>query len=194
MNKITFKKSIFRGIGQTALLTASALLLFACSNDDDDNPMPVEEEETITTMTITLAPEGGGEAITFQSRDLDGDGPNAPEITVSNLAVNTSYTGSIELLNETESPAERITPEIQEEDEDHQFFFAPTGSLTGTSYADSDGNSNPVGLIFRLNTGVAGDGSLTVTLRHLPKKPNDGTLADAGGETDIAQTFDVLVE
>ncbi|MEJ2163614.1 MAG: type 1 periplasmic binding fold superfamily protein, partial [Robiginitalea sp.] len=90
------------------LLAISAALFSSCSNDDD--PDPVNEEEVITTMTITLVPQGAGETITLQSRDLDGDGPNPPEITVSgNLASNTDYNGSIELLNETETPPEDIT-------------------------------------------------------------------------------------
>ena len=37
------------------------------------------------------------------------------------------------------------------------------------------------------------EGSLTVTLRHEPVKPNDG-LDSAGGETDIATSFDVTIE
>jgi hypothetical protein len=36
-------------------------------------------------------------------------------------------------------------------------------------------------------------GTLTVTLRHEPTKPNTG-LGDAGGETDIAATFNVTVQ
>ena len=105
-------------------LFALAGLTFTSCSDDDENPEPVNEEELITTMTITLAPQGGGTAVVLQSRDLDGDGPNAPEVTVSdNLSGNTTYEGSIVLLNETETPAEDITEEVAEEDEEHQFFF-----------------------------------------------------------------------
>ena len=43
-----------------------------------------------------------------------------------------------------------------------------------------------------LSTGEASSGTLTLTLRHEPNKPNSG-LADAGGETDIEVTFDVAV-
>lgn len=194
MKTVPFRNSVTTTLKQVVLFTVSSLLLLACSNDDDENPLPVEEEETITTITVTLVQEDGGEII-LQSKDLDGDGPNAPEISVSgNLVAQTSYTGSITLLNETESPAENITEEVQEEDDEHQFFFSVTGSLIGTSYVDADENGNPLGLSFILNTGDAGDGTLGVTLRHQPKKPNDGTLNDAGGETDIAQTFNLVVE
>lgn len=176
-----------------AILVLSVLFM-ACSNDDN-SPEPVNEEETITTMTVSLVPQGGGTTVTLQSQDLDGDGPNAPVLTVSgNLIAGTTYDGSIVLLNETETPAENITEEVAAEDEEHQFFFVVSGSISSVEYGDQDGDGNPVGIVFDLTTGVAGNGTLGITLRHEPKKPNDGTLADAGGETDIAQTFNVTVE
>ncbi len=167
--------------------------LMSCSNDDD-NPEIVNEEEIITTMNVELS-VAGGTTVTLQSQDLDGDGPNAPVINISgNLAANTTYTGTIELLNETETPAEDITEEVDEESDEHQFLFGFSGSISEITYSDQDGNGNPVGIMFELTTGDAGTGTLQITLRHEPKKPNDGTLADAGGETDIAQTFNVTVE
>jgi len=191
-------KTMKRVQRQTKMKAALALLslgliTISCDNDDD-NPVAVNEEEVITTMNITLT--AAGNTVTLSSRDLDGDGPNVPEISVSgNLMANQVYAGTIVLLNETESPTEDKTLEIAEEDEEHQFFFNVSGALTGFDYDDEDGNGNPVGLSFILNTGAAGNGTLQVTLRHEPKKPNDGTLADAGGETDIAQSFvDVVVE
>ncbi|MDO6473194.1 type 1 periplasmic binding fold superfamily protein [Maribacter sp. 1_MG-2023] len=172
-------------------LSLMATVMTSCSSDDD-TPEIINEEEIITTLTVTLTSANG--TATLQSQDLDGDGPNAPVITADNLTANTTYTGSIELLNETESPAEDITEEVEEEADEHQFFFSLNGSLTDVTYSDEDGDGNPIGLEFELTTGDAGSGSITITLRHEPTKPNDGTLADAGGETDIAQTFTVVVE
>jgi hypothetical protein len=175
-------------------LSLLAILGFSCS-DDDEGPEIVNEEEVITTLTITLTPQGGGTSITLQSQDLDGDGPNAPVLTVSgNLEDFTTYEGSIELLNETENPAEDITEEVEEEAEEHQFFYTVSGSIDNVSYTDVDGNGNPVGITFLLTTREPGAATLAVTLRHEPTKPNDGTAANAGGETDIAQSFSVTVE
>lgn len=178
-----------------AIALGIAFLNFSCSDDDNDPlPEPVNEEEVITTMNVTLT-ASGATAVTLQSQDLDGDGPNAPEISVSgNLIANTVYAGTIELLNETETPAEDVTEEVAEEDDEHQFFFGITGALTSVAYSDQDGNGNPLGIAFELTTGDAGNGTLQITLRHEPKKPNDGSLADAGGETDIAETFSIVVE
>jgi hypothetical protein len=173
-------------------LLASTLIFASCS-DDDDTPEPVNEEEVITTLTVTL--DSGSDSVVMQYQDLDGDGPDAATVTVSgSLSANTTYDGSIILLNETESPAENVTEEIEEEDLDHQFFYTVGSGLdVAAEYGDADSEGNPLGLSFILNTGVASSGGLTFTLRHEPNKPNTG-LENAGGETDIEVTFDVTVE
>lgn len=189
----------------TAILAGT--VLWSCSSDDNA-PEEINEEETITTMTVTLTPQGGGTTVTLQSQDLDGDGPNPPAITVSgSLAENTTYNGSTVLLNETETPAEEVNEEIEGEAAEHQFFYIVGGSLNATTaYTDNESDyvseetgtnfttTNPVGITFTLETTDASTGTLAITLRHEPKKPNDGTLADAGGETDITQTFNLTIE
>ena len=173
-------------------LLASTLIFASCS-DDDDTPEPVNEEEVITTLTVTL--DSGSDTVVMQYQDLDGDGPDPATVTVSGpLNANTVYDGTIILLNETEMPAENITEEVQEEDDEHQFFYTVGSGLAAqTEYTSFDGDGNPLGTTFILTTGAASSGSLTFTLRHEPNKPNTG-LENAGGETDIEVTFDVTVE
>lgn len=181
-----------------SILFIATLFVTACSNDDD-NPVPVVDEEVISTMIATLTPNGGGTAIELKTQDLDGDGPDAPVVTVSgNLTANTTYTGSMELLNELESPAEDITEEIEELDEEHQFFFEATNNIATFAYNDTDGDGNPIGLSFTLTTGAAGSGTITITLIHEPNKDasgvSDGDMTNAGGEEDITETFNVTVQ
>lgn len=177
-----------------SFLVFGMIALNSCS-DDDPAPDPINEEEIITTFTATLIPQGGGINITLQTRDLDGDGPNPPSITVSgDFLANTTYDGTIVLLNETETPAENITDEVEAEDLEHQFFYTVGGGLDATvEYDNFDSNNNPLGTAFTLTTGTASSGSLGFTLRHEPTKPNTG-LADAGGETDLAVTFSVTIQ
>ena len=143
-------------------------------------------------MIVTL---NGPDAVVLTYQDLDGDGPDAETLTVSGpLTANTTYDGSIRLLNESEEEVEEITEEIEEEDDEHQFFYTVGTGLDVTyAYADEDENGNPVGLAFTLTTGAASSGALTFTLRHEPNKPNTG-LEDAEGSTDIEKSFDLEVQ
>lgn len=170
-----------------------AVLVFAIACSDED-PHPPHEEELITTVIYTLSPAQGDDVV-FTWKDLDGDGSGQPEITNGTLAANTTYTGAIRFLNELESPAEEITTEIADEAEEHEVFYLPAAGLnvTGT-VTDTDGNSNPLGLATTVQTGDASTGDLRIVLRHEPTKPNDGTLAGAGGETDIDVTFSVTIQ
>ena len=175
-------------------LLARQFLYFSCS-DDDDAPEPINEEEVITTMTVTLVNhQNGNDVVTMQTQDLDGDGPNAPVVTVSGpLTAGTSYSGSIVWLNEMEDPAENVTEEIVEEQDEHQVFFSAAGVGMEFVYMDFDSNGNPVGTQFVLAPLGTGSGSVTITLVHEPAKPNDG-LDTAGGSIDIQTTFPVTVE
>ena len=169
-----------------------SLLFIGCS--DDDAPKAVNEEEVITTLTVTLVPEDGGTEVILQTRDLDGYGPGAPVITTGNLAAGVTYSGSIVLLNEAEEEVENITEEVEEESDEHQFFYTTTGELdVTTSYDNFDSNGDYLGTEFTLVAGAVSSGTLTFTLRHEPTKPNEG-LEDAGGETDISAEFEVSVE
>lgn len=190
---INLKSSKMKKVKFLATAIFATLLFVSCSSDDD-TPEPVNEEEVITTLTVTLIPNGGGSPVTLQTRDLDGDGPNPPVVTTGNLATGVTYNGSIVLLNETEEPAENITLEVEEEDDEHQFFYTISGGLDATTeYSNFDGDGNPLGTQFTLTAGAVSSGTLTFTLRHEPMKPNTG-LGDAGGETDISAPFNVSVE
>lgn len=172
---------------------ALSLILISC-NGDDDTPEPVNEEEVITTVILNLQSDIGN--VTLSSIDIDGDGPDDPVVTSPNtLKAGTTYTGTIQFLNETESPVENITLEVQEEADEHQVFYIPSAGLNATfTYTDFDADGNPLGTEFTLTTGAVSTGNLNVTLRHEPNKPNDGTLGDAGGETDVSVNFDVVIE
>ena len=177
------------------------LLIFAlasCEKEEPEDPIIPNEEEVITTLTYTLTPVGAGDVVVFNFQDLDGDGGNDPVLTEGTLAVNSVYTGALVLLNETETPAENITEEVEEEADEHQFFFTSTLSDLTIAYTDTDSDGNPVGITSELTTGAAGSGVMTIVLRHEPNKDAAGVAAgdisNAGGETDIEVDFTVNVE
>ena len=126
---------------------------------------------------------------------MDGEGSNPPTVVNGVLAANTTYTGVLSLLNETVTPPENIGEEIETEAEDHQFFFALNETVNATiDYADEDGNGNPLGMATSFVTGDVSTGALVITLKHLPTKPNNGTLEDAGGVTDVQVNFDITIQ
>ncbi len=169
----------------------------SCGDDHDHE----NESELITTVVYTLTPSSGVPVVmTF--KDIDGDGGKAPVITTSGSLKSTeTYNGSLVLLNESVSPAVDITKEINAEDEAHQFFFEVTGALQGKlaiTYEDKDSQNNPVGLKTKVKPSGTGTGKLKITLRHEPNKKASGvasgSIANAGGETDIEVSFDIEVK
>jgi hypothetical protein len=193
---------------KTSLLTIVAILaISSCSKDDETivTPDPINEEEVITTVTIIYTPVTGT-AVTLQSRDLDGDGPNPPIVTVSGtFALNTTYNGDIVVLNETVTPAENISTAILAEAVDHQFFYQKTGSLpmfTYTPIAESQGNfdtnGKPLGIKTKFITTTAATGTLKVTLRHEGNKSAanvaNGDITNATGATDFEVIFPISVQ
>lgn len=185
-----------KNLKSIVLIALTFLSLISCSNDDE-TIVAVNEEEVITTVTTTLV--GGGQTIILTSRDLDGDGPNAPVVTVSeNLVAGTTYIGSTVFLNELTNPAEDISEEVEEEGVDHQIFYQLASTLGTVTYDDVDVNGKPIGLDFTLVAGTSGStGILTVTLRHQPNKSASGVvngdITNAGGNTDAAVTFPIVV-
>ena len=181
-----------------AIAAFTIISLSACNNDDG-TAQPVNEEEVITTVTATFTPQGGGSAITLTSRDLDGDGPDAPVVTASgNFTPGAAYNGTVTFLNEMSSPADNITEEVAEEGKDHQVFFQQSGLGTFT-YTDIDADGKPVGLAFTYTAANApATGTLTVTLRHMPNKSaanvSVGNITNAGGATDAEVTYNVTIQ
>ena len=194
LNSITnFKFQTMKTMKNISFYALLSIAMIGCS-DDDTAPEVINDEELITTVILTLTQESGDQVV-LTTVDLDGDGPDEPVTTVvGNFSQNTQYQGAVQFLNETEDPAEDITEEVIEEADEHQVFYTVSEGLNiTTTYQDFDSNDNPLGVNITLETGEASSGSLTVTLRHEPVKPNDG-LDSAGGETDITTSFDVTIE
>ena len=173
----------------------AVLFLNSCKDDD---PIIENDEEVITTLIYTLTPTSG-DVVTLSFSDLDGDGGNAPTITGGTLQANMTYTGVLDLKNDSESPAESITAEIEAEKEDHQFFFSTENGVDLViNYTDQDANGNPIGLATTLTTGSVSSGTLKVVLRHQPDKAASGVatgdITNAGGETDIEVIFDIEIQ
>lgn len=192
--RITFARKLInmKKLAFLALL-AAVFGLASCKKSHDQN-----EGEVITTLRYTLTPVGGGTPVVLSFVDLDGDGGAVPVITGGTLMANTSYQGSLLLLNQAVTPVDTISNEIEQEAEEHQFFFQKSSGLNvSIAYADLDADNHPIGLLSVLTTSAASSGNLTITLRHEPNKHDTGAMAgnitNAGGETDIEVAFPITI-
>jgi len=199
-----------------SLLAVAGIILSSCNNDEK-NPNPVNEEELITRITLTFSEVGSPTSIEAIWGDPDGDGGNNPEVGDIHLKSNTQYSVNIALKDESKNPAVDITEEVEEEKDEHQFFFTDkTVSTPGyinyaqkkgattplnleVTYQESDKDSNGIytGLSTTFLTGAASSGKLVLTLKHQPDlKMNAPTpFGDPLlGESDIEIEFDVIIQ
>lgn len=175
------------------------LMLSVFTACDSDDPEPVNEEELITTVELTFTNDNDASDVrTASFTDLDGEGGNDPIIDNISLMADATYTLTVKFLNEEETPAEDITEEVEEEDEDHQVFYVATGAEFTYAYGDQDSNQNPLGLTGTVTTGAASNGTLQVILIHEPNKTaagvRDGDPTNAGIESDIDVTFNLSIQ
>ncbi|MBO6759943.1 MAG: hypothetical protein JJ909_03075 [Roseivirga sp.] len=175
------------------------LMLSVFTACDSDDPEPVNEEELITTVELTFTNDNdASDVVSASFTDLDGEGGNDPIIDNISLMANATYTLTVRFLNEEETPAEDITEEVEEEDEDHQVFYVATGAEFTYAYGDQDSNQNPLGLTGTVTTGAASNGTLQVILIHEPNKTaagvRDGDPTNAGIESDIDVTFNLSIQ
>lgn len=173
-------------------ITFLLIIIFfaACKKNDPES----EEEELITTIELSFTANGSTQKFTW--KDTDGTGGANPVIDKISLAANQIYSLTVRFLNESISPIEDITTEIQGESDEHLIVItpSPTPLLTYT-YEDKDVNNLPVGLVGEIKTNGAGTGKLKVQLRHQPpvngKNVKDGTTTP--GSDDVNVDFDVEI-
>jgi len=182
---------------KTVLLGLLVLPLFSCEKDDhephDDHD---HEQELITTLELNLTNDSNV-TTTVVFSDPDGPGGNEPvQFDTLRLLVGEQYQGSIRLFNESVSPREELTSEIEEEAEEHMFCFNTTwesaaGGIVLFSYEDEDANGVAVGLLSKWIPEVTGVGHVIISLKHQPEG-KVGSCSD--GETDIEIAFPLIVE
>lgn len=206
----------------TKLLTLGCLVVLAaqfngCKKDD---PKPEDVPELITKATLTFTPNGGGTPVVATATDPDGEGVQDLKVDGGiNLLPTKTYVLTIDLINglaKPTDPAYRVTEEVEEEGDEHQFFFAwtnntfsnPTGDGNIDNRADAvnytgaanskDKNNRSLGLTttWTSSTPAAGatlTGTFRILLKHQPDLKSD-TSDSKTGETDLDLTFALNVK
>jgi hypothetical protein len=215
-NLINTKTSLTKLVIFTSIL-AIAMQFTGCKKDD---PQPEDVPELITKVTLTFTPSGGGTPVVVTATDPDGEG--VQDIKVDgpiNLMPAKTYVLTIGLINGLAKPTDaayNITGEVEEESDEHQFFFAwtnntfsnPAGDGNIDNRADAvnytgaansiDKNKRPLGLTTTWTTApLAGTAAITgtfkVLLKHQPNLKSD-TSDSKTGETDLELTFTLNVK
>lgn len=182
------------------------------SSCDDDDPGKENVPELITKATLTFTPSGGGSTVVVTATDPDGEG--VQDISVDgpiNLSANKTYTLAIELINGLASPTDEeynITAEVEEEGDEHLFFFAWTNDVFADpagngnidnredplNYNDEDSGGLPLGLSTDWTSiATSRSGTFRVILKHQPDLKSATSSSDTG-ETDLDITFNINIE
>ena len=160
----------------------SGLFFQSCKHDDDHDHN--HENELITTVKIHLVPPGGG-MVMATWKDLTPNEPSGVMVDSLLLDSGVNYTGRIELLDETVSPAKDRTAEVKAEADEHLFVYKqiPANSaLLNIGITDTDSKGRPLGITFTLKGEKKGAAVLRAILRHQPGT-KDGT--EGPGDTDV---------
>lgn len=182
---------------------------FQCKPDDPDKE---DTPELITSLTLKFAPTGGGDPIEVTATDPDGEGvadiePDGPIV----LNAGTTYTLELSLINGLVPPTDgdhNITLEVEEEGDEHLFFFSWTGNVFSSpagngnidnrtdpmQYLDTDAKGRPLGLSTRWTaSSSAASGDFRIVLKHQPDQKTD-TSGSTVGETDLDLVFEISVQ
>jgi len=182
------------------------------SSCDDEDPVREDVPELITKATLTFTPSGGGTAVVVTATDPDGDGVEDIEVDGSiNLEANKTYVLTMTLVNGLASPSDPaydITAEVEEEGDEHLFFFAWTNNVfadpagdgnvdnreDAVNYNDEDAGGLPLGLNTDwTSASAASTGTFRVILKHQPDLKSS-TSSSTAGETDLDLTFTINIQ
>lgn len=178
----------------TFLLLTSLSLIFvqSCSDDHDDDHD--HENELITTAKLSFTNTTSNTIQTFSWRQPGGPGTAITFDTIR-LYPDSTYFTSIQVLDESKTPATDITPEIRLLKDEHQFFYYSGTNRLVISNLDKDNKNFPLGLTFTAQTSLNGNevSQLRVVLKHYTDAAPKTTDPQAGS-TDLDISLPLIVK
>jgi len=128
----------------TLLITIVMMAFAACKKDKNEpapeNPNPpAEENEVITTVKLYLTDSATNVVMVKSFKDPDGDGgqpggfENSGADSTFTLAPNHTYYGRVVILDETKTPVDSTSNEVQNESYIHMLFYNGNPAATGNS-------------------------------------------------------------
>jgi len=157
------------------------------------NPNNETEHAAVNGMELIFR-QGATVVGTFIAEDPDGDGGNPPtRIDRITLNAGQAYSVQIVIKNISNGVIKDITPTIQQQGREHEFFYLPSGVNVTITKTDKDSNGFPLGIQSTWTAAAAGTGNVTVKLMHKPliKGPNDDP---SKGHSDLQVVFPITVQ
>lgn len=178
------------------ILVVAAILVLGSTSCKREKNIPEENEnEVVTTVEVHVTEQGTSNSQTFVWQDLEADGD--PVIDDITLGANKSYDVELVLLDKTKNPVVNATLEIEEENQDHRFYFEPAAaSGVAVNGLDNDYAGIPLGIRSIWTTGSAATGEIKITLRHYPNgnKEASDPVTSGKSSTDAEVSFDLIVQ
>ncbi len=194
---MNFKNNNITKIAAMAMIAATATLWTGCKGDEKNVEPADPDNEVITTVKITAVNAADtADVRTAQWKDLTPNDGN-PDLTQASIRLKKDavYNVSVEFMDETKSPAENITEEVEERSNYHLVCYQPTSGLNLTVVRTDFDNNTPkleLGVKSKFTTGAASTGSINVSLHHQPSNKN-GSTCDLGS-TDVDVNYQVTIE
>ena len=168
----------------------------SCSKDEKNVQAPVPDNEVITTVQLKVTNTADAtDTATAKWVKLNPADTALPDLTHATLALkaNATYNVQVKFLDESQTPAEDITLEVQDRANYHLVCFTPATALNLSVVAtdhDTHTPALPIGLADLLTTTTASTGNLNVMLHHQPTlKTGDCSL----GSIDADVNFTVRI-
>ena len=174
-------------------ITAILFIAFSCKKKTIQPSETEDSNEFITTVKIRLENSADvNDTIWATWKDLTPENtqPADTSLAILNVKSNTNYKLKVYFWDETKTPAENITDEVNELGNEHRIFFFPSSTLSSLlTITPTDLDKNPTPLAIGLeNTLSVGNNTATGTLRCVLKhQPNvkDGTFAPGSTDADV---------
>lgn len=175
------------------------IVLGGCKKKEQAVSPPVPGNEFMTTVKVRFQnAANANDTLWAVWKDLTPDDNNPPDTSMAiiNLKKNATYDATVHFYDETKSPAEDLTGEIQERGNYHTYWFFPSGAAASQvtiTATDHDTNNPPlfIGLADKFVTGgTVSTGRLEGVLRHQPNSKN-GTFDPGSTDSDVFFTFNI---
>jgi hypothetical protein len=200
------------------LFICVAILIFVSmlSSCDSEDPQKEDVPEMITKATLTFTPTSGAPVV-VTATDPDGEGVQSIKTDGPiRLAKSTTYVLTIQMINGLAKSTDEeydITKEVEEEGDEHMFFFGWTlnafsnpagngniderdGAVNYTGAGNSlDSQGRPLGLTTTWTTSTVATigAAFHLLLKHQPDLKTTSSGSD-DGETDLDVTFQLDVQ